>query len=199
MSEDLVIRLCDERAALQDEVAKLQHHVKMLEVELDGSEKDHEATKAELDRYATALGAAEARVAELERIHEQALNERDAAHDALSSARALLERCRRHLDERDSQCMAFDNEVFAWLRTHPAPATSCPECGMTVQHKLQCSRRWGLVPAADVVTPEERAVLEACATAEVAQLSNGWRMLDGDSNRAVTAAELARRAAKEAK
>lgn len=56
-----------------------------------------------------------------------------------------------------------------------------------------------IVPAADVVTPEERAVLEACAGAEVVSLSNGWRMLDGDSNRAAAEAELARRAAREQK
>ena len=80
----------------------------------------------------------------------------------------------------------------------------CAECGatccrMSELRELLATRGLAIVPAADVLTAEERAVLEACATAEVAQLSNGWRMLDGDSNRAVTAAELARRAQKSVK
>lgn len=44
-----------------------------------------------------------------------------------------------------------------------------------------------------------RELLEALANATIERLSNGWEMLDGDSNRAVSAAELARRAAKEAR
>lgn len=50
-------------------------------------------------------------------------------------------------------------------------------------------------PGYRLIGPAEVAVLEACAGATVERLSNGWRMLDGESNRAVAKAELARRKA----
>lgn len=73
----------------------------------------------------------------------------------------------------------------------------CGMCGSTAEDLVEYQQWLESGKPTDAVTPEERAVLEACANAEVVALSNGWQMLDGDSNRAIAAAELDRRAAKE--
>jgi hypothetical protein len=75
----------------------------------------------------------------------------------------------------------------------------CGMCGSTAEELVEYQQWLERGKPTDAVTPEEREVLETCAGAEVSQLTNGWRMLDGDSNRAVAEAELARRAAKGAK
>lgn len=81
MSDDLVIKLCDERTALQDEVARLREELELMRQSRDRSEQGklderaaHEATKLELREALANEGIARgglddalARVAELER------------------------------------------------------------------------------------------------------------------------------------
>lgn len=98
---------------------------------LDETVRALEATKAELakeqrltrfaqtqsrDELLARAEAAEARVAELERIHEQALNERDAAHAALDQARGLLGRVTGAVSDR------LLGDIEDWLRANPATA-----------------------------------------------------------------------------
>lgn len=124
----------------------------------------------------------------------------------LRRAVELLERC---LDEID--CDIYDDPCTQQLVTWCKDFLSRSKCQLRprAEYCEECSNR------ADIIGWQEehihemksalqkcaaaRELLEALANATIERLSNGWEMLDGDSNRAVSAAELARRAARKEK
>lgn len=83
-------------------------------------------------------------------------------------------------------------------RARPCPVHDAP--AQTAEHDYVDPMLSGYAAqTAEVLRSAARQVLEALANATIERLSNGWEMLDGDSNRAVSAAELARRAARKEK
>lgn len=70
---------------------------------------------------------------------------------------------------------------------------------LEVMRDLAATVGLALVPAADVPTPEERAVLEACKALDLSEAKLDEDGLTAGEVETIVDAELARRAAKEAK
>ena len=185
-------------------------------------EAKNESLREECDLFSQDKVATEATLTRSREAHGLTIKRCTAAESALASARDIVTRC---LDEID--CDIYDDPCVLqlvamgrdWLSSHPSPAPcygcaaarellvlwyhnrAWTESGELIEVETQnwLKEHLAIVPAAAVPTPEERQVLEACAAAEVVMLSNGWRMLDGNSNRSVVEAELARRAARKEK
>lgn len=136
MSEDTLIRVCEERDELRAEVARLREALKAAEKQRDGFDLERrDAGDARM--------AAEARVRELEADqakvlgradffqgeHRKALDETFAVCQRLATAHALLDRC----DSEGTLPRELKRKIAAHLAAQPATAPTAVERGKALE------------------------------------------------------------------